>query len=193
MLFYFTWNGMAPSTMRAERLTWLADFTFPSAEPHRQGFIAALKEGRLPVSLDPATPLPSEWRHFCATLEPDLLSASAELLGEFARLIEESRGPHGDSAALPLRGAGALDSPNYPNDGTNLSIPDLAGLFKVNEGSLRRALGQQWRNAHHNNDWQEVPHPRPRDPKFLYRVGSVRPVIEQLTRAASARRSKKTR
>lgn len=55
----------------------------------------------------------------------------------------------------------------------------LAEYFGVPLGTLGKHL-PEWRDEHLNNDWLESPNRRSRDAKFLYRVGSIRPLLESL-------------
>jgi hypothetical protein len=60
-----------------------------------------------------------------------------------------------------------------------LSETDLANTFGVNQTTLRKQL-PAWRASHQNNDWIRTPNPRPRDPKYIYRVRSVLPLLKEL-------------
>jgi hypothetical protein len=62
--------------------------------------------------------------------------------------------------------------------GERLSCPDLASRYKVNAEALRKRL-ERWMPTH-QEDWLEVTNRRPRDPKYLYRVSAVLPIIREL-------------
>jgi hypothetical protein len=93
-------------------------------------------------------------------------------------------------------GAKPEDQDNYvvdkrePSDDAYLSESDVAKAGGVLQTTLRKHL-PNWRKTHNNNDWIEPPHPRPRDPKFLYRWGSIKSLVESLRRTASVTAKKK--
>lgn len=64
------------------------------------------------------------------------------------------------------------------NDDSHLSPTKLADVFDVPVGPLRNRLNR-WRAKNHEG-WIENPDRRPREAKYLYRVGSVRHIIDAL-------------
>lgn len=71
-------------------------------------------------------------------------------------------------------------SPTAPtvDDESHFSPAKLAEVFGVPADALRTRLNR-WRETHHDG-WIENPERGPREPKYLYRVGSVRSIIEDL-------------
>lgn len=61
-----------------------------------------------------------------------------------------------------------------------LSCADLARHFNVNGQKLRKRL-ERWKRTH-DNEWVEVADRRRNEPRYLYRVPAVMPLIEQLQR-----------
>jgi len=64
------------------------------------------------------------------------------------------------------------------NDDSHLSPAKLADLFQAPTDALRTRLNR-WRKSNHHG-WIENPDRAANQPKYLYRVGAVRPVIEAL-------------
>jgi hypothetical protein len=78
------------------------------------------------------------------------------------------------------------------DDDARLGPGKLAELFGVGSGALQKRL-ERWRADNPNESgkgWIEVPDRKPREPQYLYRVGSVRPIIDAM-KASSERRAKK--
>lgn len=70
-----------------------------------------------------------------------------------------------------------------------LSHIDLANQFKLASESLRKRL-DRWREKHAaGDDWKEVPERKPREPRYLYRLGAVSPIISEMAAAASGETS----
>ncbi len=67
-------------------------------------------------------------------------------------------------------------------DDAMMSLPDLARLFRLNDlkknESLRKRLGRFRRTNLSTADWRELTDAGPREPKYLYRVGAVRSIIQ---------------
>jgi hypothetical protein len=122
--------------------------------------------------------------------------AGDELAAEFARLDREGytetflaelwdKYPNDAvDAKLPKPSDGGKpDAPDNVsvtpiNDDSHLSTARLAKVFRVPANALRIRLNR-WR-AKNDADWVENPDRRPRETKYLYRVGSVRHVIDTL-------------
>ena len=64
------------------------------------------------------------------------------------------------------------------NEDSHLSHSKLAEIFGLPMDALRTRLNR-WR-AKNDTGWIENPDRKPREAKYLYRVGSVRPVIDAL-------------
>jgi len=65
-----------------------------------------------------------------------------------------------------------------PDGPEMLSSPDLADRYNVNPEALRKRL-ERWMPTH-QEDWKEITDRRPREPKYLYRVFAVLPIIKEL-------------
>ncbi len=70
------------------------------------------------------------------------------------------------------RKAAAID------DDSHLSPAKLAEVFCIPPEALRLRLNR-WRETNHEG-WIENPDRKPREPKYLYRVGAVRHIIDEL-------------
>ncbi len=91
---------------------------------------------------------------------------------------------HGDAKA-PAASPGAEATLEYePPDDAFLSEADIAKAGGVNQDTLRKRL-PEWRRTHNNNDWHKVENPRPRDPRYQYRWGSIKPLVQSIRRTAS--------
>jgi len=55
---------------------------------------------------------------------------------------------------------------------------EISRRFAVDAGALRKRL-DRWRVGH-DDDWREVPDRRPREPKYLYRLAAVAPLVDEL-------------
>lgn len=66
-----------------------------------------------------------------------------------------------------------------PSPGAFLSETDIASISGVNQDTLRKRL-PQWRKSHNSNDWYCIANPRPRDPRFQYRWGSVKSLVDDI-------------
>lgn len=70
-----------------------------------------------------------------------------------------------------------------------LSHTDLADRFELPHEALRKRLGG-WRKKHAaGNDWKEVSERKPREPKYLYRLGAVLPIVNEMAAGASGETS----
>lgn len=69
-------------------------------------------------------------------------------------------------------------------DDSYLSPNKLAQVFGVPADALRCRLNR-WRAKNHG-DWMENPDRRPREPKYLYKVGAARPIIQALKATSEA-------
>ena len=91
---------------------------------------------------------------------------------------------------LPLVVADLADSSDAPassvavSDDALLTSTKLAETFGVPADALRSRLNR-WRKTHHNG-WIENTERGPRDAKYLYCVGAVRTVIDDLKAASEA-------
>lgn len=103
-------------------------------------------------------------------------------LNEALARVRHDLAPAPEPKALPTK-SDAID------DNTWLAEADLAREFRRNPNTLRKRL-RKWRPHHLDNSWQQAPHPKPRDPRFLYRVGAVRAVIESLPTRTGERPAK---
>lgn len=82
--------------------------------------------------------------------------------------------------------AAAIEKREGDNDGgsamvddeARLAPADLAAHFAVPKDALRQRL-DGWRKKH-DEGWYEVTERKPREAKYIYRVGSVRHIIEQM-------------
>jgi hypothetical protein len=59
-----------------------------------------------------------------------------------------------------------------------LSCSDLANKYRVNPETLRKRL-ERWMPSHEES-WKEVANRGPREPKYLYQVSAVLPIINDL-------------
>jgi hypothetical protein len=78
------------------------------------------------------------------------------------------------------------------NDDSYLSSAKLAEVFNVAADALRTRLNR-WRAVNHSG-WIENSDPGPREAKYLYRVGAVRPIIDAVratSKTTSERPAKK--
>ncbi len=101
----------------------------------------------------------------------------------FAQAIAASFKPNtaaGGPAGAPAASSAEPASPTAPSvdDDSHFSPAKLAEVFGVPADALRTRLNR-WRETHHDG-WIENPERGPREPKYLYRVGSVRPIIDDL-------------
>jgi hypothetical protein len=113
--------------------------------------------------------------------------AFAQALGPMLKPSGGERGPAGVPGASPAEPI----SPTTPriDDDSHFSPAKLAEVFGVPAEALRTRLNR-WRQTHHDG-WIENPERGPREPKYLYRVGSVRSIIEDLQ--ATSERPQTTR
>ena len=84
-------------------------------------------------------------------------------------------------AVQPERAKEELDIPS-PDEDSHLSPARLAELFGLPPDPLRKRLAR-WR-AGHDEGWIENSNRKTREAQFLYRVGSIRPVLEDMMRSA---------
>jgi hypothetical protein len=63
----------------------------------------------------------------------------------------------------------------------SLTLPDLAARFSLSAEQSERLRGRlkTWMKTNHD-DWKEVTERKPREPRYLYRVAAVLPIINQL-------------
>ncbi|HET6881450.1 MAG TPA: hypothetical protein VFI31_14905 [Pirellulales bacterium] len=67
-----------------------------------------------------------------------------------------------------------------------LSHVELASHYELNPENLRQRLNT-WRKKHAAGEgWKEAPERRPREPKYLYRVGAVRSIAEDMMTETSS-------
>lgn len=99
------------------------------------------------------------------------------------------------AALAVVRGGGGTpetrrDVPREPaiTDESYLSPARLAESFGTPADALRKRL-DRWRLMN-DKGWKEVSNPGPREPRYLYRVGSIRPIIQEL-KASSERPARK--
>ena len=75
------------------------------------------------------------------------------------------------------------------DDDSHLSPVKLAKIFRVDAEPLRKRLGR-WRRPNNYNGWIENQDRKPNEAKYLYRVGAVRHIIDNL-KTSSERPAKK--
>jgi hypothetical protein len=101
----------------------------------------------------------------------------------------------GKSAAGKSTRSESGGSPSAPRSGLSpdvfMSELEIAREAGVNQDTLRKRL-PKWRQSHNNNDWTQVANPRPRDPRYLYRWGSLQPLLDDLRRTARVPAKKNT-
>lgn len=118
----------------------------------------------------------------------DCVGAELAIRKEYARV----------RAAVGRTGAGAMEASSgaagagtTPTSGDSYLTPGkLAELFNVRPDALRSRLNR-WRARNHTG-WIENAERGPREAKYLYRVGSVRPIIGEM-KATSERPAKRNR
>jgi hypothetical protein len=122
--------------------------------------------------------------------DPDFLMALREDLSLFtvtlltlARPPEPERHKGGPSDDGTQRPDAAAELKPIPDKAT-LSVAELAGYFGVPQEALRKRL-ERWRKEH-DDGWVETTNRKTRDPSYLYEVGAVRPVIEELRASGGA-------
>ena len=91
---------------------------------------------------------------------------AARLLKVIERMVDEQR-PKGTKDTTE------------PSPGAFLSETDIASISGVNQDTLRKRL-PQWRKSHNSNDWLRISNPRPRDPRYQYRWGSIKPLLDDI-------------
>lgn len=74
----------------------------------------------------------------------------------------------------------ANGSAKHSSDDPLLSAADLAERFGVNSEALRKRL-DRWRLTNHAG-FEEVSNPGPREPRFIYRLSAVTPIVEGMRR-----------
>lgn len=89
----------------------------------------------------------------------------------------------GRERLVPTSGDEATQEREPPDDAF-LSEADLARVGGVKQDTLRKRL-PKWRKAHQNNDWLMVENPRPRDPRYQYRWGSIKALVLSIRRTAN--------
>lgn len=67
-----------------------------------------------------------------------------------------------------------------PDSEALLSSSDLAKLFKISRTILDQRL-KRWRQRNQNG-WKELENKRKNEPRIVYRLGSVRPLIDEIVR-----------
>jgi hypothetical protein len=105
LLFAAAWEGIAPRSISAERHTWWGPLPLPFDSAEREATLAALQSPGHPVAqLFARHPRPESWEHFYSELDPDLNTASGELLADIIRALEAR--PSASPIALPSRTIG---------------------------------------------------------------------------------------
>ncbi len=100
--------------------------------------------------------------------------------------VDTARAPQGPAAVISERTLSAADLRRYGD--AALSCPDIAAQCGVNEDALRRRL-ERWRRDH-DQGWHEVQNHGPREPRYLYQVGAIADIIDDMTSGeTSAERS----
>ena len=69
-------------------------------------------------------------------------------------------------------------APAAPNDQSYLGPRELAKMFDVDCDALKKRL-ERFRKRNHNG-WNPVSDPRPREARYLYQVGTVKPIIASM-------------
>ena len=105
----------------------------------------------------------------------------AKVLEAEAALVElETAGPLPQAAGTAKDQSTLVDDPDIPLSPAKLA--DRLGIppddRKARE-ALRKRL-ESWRKANLDGGWIGVEDPKPREPKYLYSVGKVWPLIEDL-------------
>lgn len=120
---------------------------------------------------------------FIAQTLPNAASASALVVRRCRRSNERAQA----DLTAEVREAAIADriEPQEAGDGSmavhdeaRLSPAELAERFGVPKDALRQRL-DEWRKKHHEG-WYEVTDRKPREAQYIYRVGSVRHIIEQM-------------
>lgn len=81
-----------------------------------------------------------------------------------------------------VKGDAEGESIGEKDDEAMLSAPRLAARFGVNPEALRKKL-ERWRTQH-DEGWSDVQNRATKSPKYLYKLGSVRAVIESMKTSA---------
>jgi hypothetical protein len=97
-------------------------------------------------------------------------------------------GERQEPADLPVLSDAAAAITGDVNDDSHLSAAKLAELFGVDGGRLRSRLNR-WRGKN-DGGWIENSDRHPREAKYVYRVGAVRPILDRL-KATTKRPAKK--
>ena len=123
---------------------------------------------RLAIDEAPITRLVAS--HFHETYRIDAIATTTKLA--------RARTPRGGApAAIPDPRGTAAQLP-LPADQAWLADTDLAGYLGVDRNALRQRLNR-WRKKN-DEGWREVTDRKPREPKYLYRVGAVRTLVVDL-------------
>lgn len=110
-----------------------------------------------------------------------LAKASACVAEHYASLWRED---WEDLCAESSVGTKLPDEANGGRDEAMLHVAALAEMFGVDPEALRKRL-ERWRDKNQSG-WIEAANPVSREPKYLYQVGTVRPIAMQLRASAEA-------
>lgn len=112
-------------------------------------------------------------------LQSDAAALDAIVEDVIADLEEAPAGDASDRDREVVKASGtSLPGLSEANDDAHMSPAKLAEVFEISADPLRSRL-RRWR-AHNHKGWIENPDRAPREPKYVYRVGSVRHILRAL-------------
>jgi hypothetical protein len=117
--------------------------------------------------------LRESWNKYPCECEGMGLPAASVMAGGTAKEADQGGGKpvnNGDDPDAPLAPARLADRLGIPQTDT-----------KARE-ALRKRL-EKWRNANRNGGWIEIADPKPKQPRYLYLLGKVWSVIEDMKRS----------
>lgn len=157
LLFEFAWSGVNP-LVRAERMIWIDDGM--GTVPHDVTQLSMIRE----LSTGFEAKIPERWIKrlpdaYCSTLD-DVMFASRELVALLQTTIATKA---------------VVGSPSI-NDDAYLGSAELAVAFGLDEELVRKRLERKRKQL----DFIENTNRKPREPQYLYRVHSVRPILEAM-------------
>ena len=119
--------------------------------------------------------LPHDLMHICSDAIVSDLERWMALCHKAWQVVRPEALTQQVEAKLP-----ASSNPPLPlvDDEARLSPAELADRYAVPKDALRQRL-DEWRKKHHEG-WYEVTDRKPREAQYIYRVGSVRHIIEQM-------------